>query len=120
MQVRGRGIILILLMITTGLVAFGCGSGTQAQIYRVTSTPPTADELAPTDDSILLYTSPLAAATPTPTEVTALTYNSPPMAATPTPANTPTPTDTPRPELSPIELTIVHTNDTRGYTEPCG
>jgi hypothetical protein len=35
---------------------------------------------------------------------------------TPIPTSTPTPTPTPRP----IELTVLHTNDTWGYSEPCG
>jgi 2',3'-cyclic-nucleotide 2'-phosphodiesterase (5'-nucleotidase family) len=72
--VRGRDIILILLMITTGLTAFGCGPVTQAQMSLVSTTAIDASA----------------------------------------------PTDTPIPGPSPIELTIVHTNDTRGYTEPCG
>ena len=33
---------------------------------------------------------------------------------------TPTATSTPTPTPAPIELTILHTNNTRGYTEPCG
>jgi 2',3'-cyclic-nucleotide 2'-phosphodiesterase (5'-nucleotidase family) len=41
--------------------------------------------------------------TKTPTPIPTLTY-------------TPTPTPTPRP----IELTVLHTNDTWGYSEPCG
>ena len=37
---------------------------------------------------------------------------------TPTPIPTPTPAPTPTPQ--PIELTVLHTNDTWGYSEPCG
>ena len=33
-------------------------------------------------------------------------------------ARTSTPTPTPTPQ--PIELTVLHTNDTWGYSEPCG
>ena len=33
---------------------------------------------------------------------------------------TPEPTDTPRPTPAPLSLTIVHTNDTWGYLDPCG
>ena len=39
-------------------------------------------------------------------------------APTSTPTKTPTPTPTPTPR--PIELTVLHTNDTWGYSEPCG
>ena len=49
-------------------------------------------------------------------------------ANTPTPPPTPTlkptatilPTATPKPTARPVELTILHTNDVVGYTEPCG
>lgn len=34
------------------------------------------------------------------------------------PTEAPTPTETPKP--APFELTVIHTNDTAGYTEPCG
>lgn len=37
---------------------------------------------------------------------------------TPTPIPTPTPSPTPTPR--PIGLTVLHTNDTWGYSEPCG
>ena len=50
--------------------------------------------------------------------------------ATPTPQPTPTPqatatpkataTPAPTPTLGPLELTVLHTNDLLGYTEPCG
>jgi len=36
----------------------------------------------------------------------------------PTPTPVPTPTATPLPQ--PITLTILHTNDTSGYLDPCG
>jgi 2',3'-cyclic-nucleotide 2'-phosphodiesterase (5'-nucleotidase family) len=43
---------------------------------------------------------------------------------TPTPTSTPTRTPTPIPTSTPtprpIELTVLHTNDTWGYSEPCG
>jgi hypothetical protein len=94
MQVRGRDIILILLIITTGLTTFGCGSATRAQISRASPMPPIADTPTPTEAPALTYNSP-------PTEAPVLTYNSPPT-------------------TSHTELTIMHTNDTRGYTEPCG
>ena len=32
--------------------------------------------------------------------------------------SSPVPTPTPTPQ--PLELTVLHTNDTLGYTEPCG
>ncbi len=32
----------------------------------------------------------------------------------------PTPTPTPTPAQQPITLTILHTNDTSGYLDPCG
>ena len=40
----------------------------------------------------------------------------------PTPTKTllPPPTWTPTPVPQPLELTVLHTNDTLGYTEPCG
>jgi 2',3'-cyclic-nucleotide 2'-phosphodiesterase (5'-nucleotidase family) len=49
--------------------------------------------------------------TPTPTST-----SMPTKTPTPIPTSTPTPTPTPRP----IELTVLHTNDTWGYSEPCG
>jgi len=48
-------------------------------------------------------------ATPTPTPT-----------STPTKTPTPIPTSTPTPTPQPIELTVMHTNDTWGYSEPCG
>jgi PBP1b-binding outer membrane lipoprotein LpoB len=48
---------------------------------------------------------PAASATPVPTK--------PP---TPVPTKPPTPTESPKA----FELVIVHTNDVRGYTDPCG
>lgn len=42
--------------------------------------------------------------------------NTPPPSPTKTPAPVPTSTPTPRP----LELTVLHTNDTLGFTEPCG
>lgn len=39
---------------------------------------------------------------------------------TSTPTKTPTPVPSPTPTSQPIELTVVHTNDTWGYSEPCG
>lgn len=53
------------------------------------------------------------ASTPTPTPTFTPTKT---PTATPTPTSTPTPTPTPRP----VELTVLHTNDTWGYSEPCG
>jgi 2',3'-cyclic-nucleotide 2'-phosphodiesterase (5'-nucleotidase family) len=47
--------------------------------------------------------------TPTPTSM-------PTKTSTPTPTSTPTSTPTPQP----LELTVLHTNDTWGYSEPCG
>jgi hypothetical protein len=49
--------------------------------------------------------------TPTPTPT-----STPTRTPTPIPTSTPTPTPTPRP----IELTVLYTNDTWGYSEPCG
>jgi len=37
---------------------------------------------------------------------------------TPTPLPTPTPTPTPAPQ--PIDLVVMYTSDTVGYTDPCG
>jgi hypothetical protein len=54
---------------------------------------------------------------PTPTPMPTFTpTKTPTPTPTPTPTSTPTPTPTPRP----IELTALHTNDTWGYSEPCG
>lgn len=41
----------------------------------------------------------------------------PPTAA---PTSTPESTSTPAPTLAPIQLTVLHTNDNWGETEPCG
>jgi hypothetical protein len=38
----------------------------------------------------------------------------------PTPTRTPVPTATPTPTPQPLDLVVLHTNDTIGYTEPCG
>jgi hypothetical protein len=38
----------------------------------------------------------------------------------PVPTNTPPPVPTPTPIPQPLELTVLHTNDTLGFTEPCG
>jgi len=38
----------------------------------------------------------------------------------PAPTPTPIPTSTPTPLPQPITLTILHTNDTSGYLDPCG
>jgi hypothetical protein len=38
----------------------------------------------------------------------------------PAPTNTPSPVPTPTPIPQPLELTVLHTNDTLGFTEPCG
>jgi 2',3'-cyclic-nucleotide 2'-phosphodiesterase (5'-nucleotidase family) len=51
----------------------------------------------------------VSTSTPTPT----FTPTKPP---TPVPTSFPTPTPTPQP----IGLTVLHTNDTWGYSEPCG
>jgi hypothetical protein len=53
--------------------------------------------------------------TPTPTPTSTPTKTPTPI---PTPTYTPTPTPTPTPR--PIELTVLHTNDTWGYSGPCG
>jgi hypothetical protein len=55
--------------------------------------------------------------TPTPTP-TSMPTKTPTPTPTFTPTSTPTPTPTPTPR--PIELTVLHTNDTWGYSEPCG
>jgi 2',3'-cyclic-nucleotide 2'-phosphodiesterase (5'-nucleotidase family) len=44
----------------------------------------------------------------------------PTSTSTKTPTPIPTPTYTPTPTPRPIELTVLHTNDTWGYSEPCG
>jgi hypothetical protein len=46
----------------------------------------------------------------------------PPPTSTPLPPPTQTPTPVPTPTLAPqsLELTVLHTNDTIGYTDPCG
>jgi len=48
--------------------------------------------------------------------------NTPMLASTDTPASPPTNTPIPVPITAPklLELTVLHTNDTMGYTEPCG
>jgi putative hemolysin len=50
--------------------------------------------------------------------------NTPMLAPTHTPAppptKTPTPVPTPTPMPQSLELTVLHTNDTMGYTDPCG
>ena len=61
----------------------------------------------------------LAGCTPTPTPEPPPTLTptfTPEPTATPMPTATPTLTPTPEP----IVLTILHTNDTEGYTDPCG
>ena len=57
----------------------------------------------------------LAGCAPTPTP-------EPPPTFTPEPTATPKPTATPTltPTPQPIALTVLHTNDTEGYTDPCG
>jgi hypothetical protein len=59
---------------------------------------------------------------PSPTPVPTHTPSPPPPTSTPTPVptSTPTPVPTSTPALQALELTILHTNDTLGYTEPCG
>ena len=57
--------------------------------------------------SLAAACSPQATPTPTPTH-------------TPRPTVTPLPTATPVPTPRPLELTVLHTNDVVGYTEPCG
>jgi hypothetical protein len=52
-----------------------------------------------------------ASPTPTPT---------PTATPLPTPTNTPKPTLTPTPVPQPLELVVLFSNDTMGYTEPCG
>lgn len=84
------GARLVALLMLLGLVA-GCGG----------TTPEADSQLSPLADS---QTSPLA---PTRT-----------LASTPTLAPTPAPTATPPP--APIQLTVLHTNDNWGETEPCG
>jgi len=42
----------------------------------------------------------------------------PTRTATPVPTSTPRPTHTPTPQ--PINLVVLHTNDSVGYTDPCG
>lgn len=39
---------------------------------------------------------------------------------TATPTSTPEPTATPLPTAAPVQLTVLHTNDNWGETEPCG
>ena len=39
---------------------------------------------------------------------------------TPTPTPLPTPTPTPTPAPQPIDLVVMYTSDTVGYTDPCG
>jgi len=56
-------------------------------------------------------TSPL----PVPTNTSMLAPTDTPVSP---PTNTPTPVSTTAPK--PLELTVLHTNDTMGYTEPCG
>lgn len=60
-------------------------------------------------------------ASPAPTKIAALSP-APQSTATQVPTSTsrPEPTDTPQPTPAPIDLTLVHTNDTWGYLDPCG
>lgn len=46
--------------------------------------------------------------------------STPTKTLTPIPTSTPTSTPTPTPTPQPVELTVLHTNDTWGYSEPCG
>ena len=59
----------------------------------------------------------LIGSTPTPMPATVA-----PVTATSTPIPTPTPTTAPipTPTPQPVTLTILHTNDTWGYVQPCG
>jgi 2',3'-cyclic-nucleotide 2'-phosphodiesterase (5'-nucleotidase family) len=59
----------------------------------------------------------LIGSTPTPMPTTVA-----PVASTPTPTFIPIPTipPTPTPTPPPITLTVLHTNDTWGYVQPCG
>jgi 2',3'-cyclic-nucleotide 2'-phosphodiesterase (5'-nucleotidase family) len=52
--------------------------------------------------------------------LTFVAFGCTPVADTPTPLPTPTSTPTPTPTPQPIDLTVLHTNDTVGYTKPCG
>ena len=63
----------------------------------------------------------LAGCAPTPTPEPPPTLKptiTPEPTATTVPTATPMPTATPTPQ--PIVLTVLHTNDTEGYIEPCG
>ena len=57
-----------------------------------------------------------ATATPSPTLTATATATSTPTSL----PKTPTPSPTPMPPAQPFTLTLLHTNDTWGYTQPCG
>ena len=77
------------------LIVAGCASGTPGK------------ELPPSTVAQSVLQSPLAPPTGAPT-------------VTPEPAPTPEPTPTQAPTVAPIQLTVLHTNDNWGETEPCG
>jgi len=101
-----------LFMLSLGISGCGSSATSPPSIATVVSTPTAAVERTPTAAVERTSTAaPIVArpAAPTPTP-----------APTDTPQPTPAPTDTPRPTPASLILTIVHTNDTWGYLEPCG
>ena len=80
-------------LLILSLIAAGCGAATP-EAGQPTST--LAQSVLP---------SPTVAPTATPTAA---------------PTSTPEPTPTPIPTAAPIQLTVLHTNDNWGETEPCG
>jgi len=82
--------VVLVALAAMGLILLGCSSPTPE---------PSPNPL------------PVPTNTPLPTPT-----NTPP----PPPTKTPTPVLTSTPAPRPLELTVLHTNDTMGYTEPCG
>jgi len=83
-------LVVFVALATTALALLGCNSPTPNPSKNPLPVPTNTPMLAPTD-------------TPAPP-----------------PTNTPTPVPTPTPIPRPLELTVLHTNDTLGFTEPCG
>ncbi len=96
-MMKPRHLLIILLLGAVGLA--GCVAETNPA-----PPSPTAVSLAP---------SPTKTKPPTATRTSTATN-------TPQPTDTPLPTVTPTPTALPIDITIVHTNDTWGYLWPCG
>ena len=91
-------LVVLVALAAVGLALLGCSSPTPNPSSNPSLAPPDTALPAPTNTAL-----------PAPTNTPL-----PPSTRTPTPVPTPTPTP------QSLELTVLHTNDTLGYTEPCG